>query len=126
MSGKDIGKTVPTVPNKHAGGRQSVLPDTAKIYQLRVEQGLTYPEIASMFGVTKQAVYARLHRLMQHLPNREQVEVYKKNKPAILHAAELRVLGYMLDDEKLQKASLNNIPILKFHRGEGSKKARAQ
>ncbi len=36
------------------------------------------------------------------------MEVYKKNKPTILNAAEMKVLGYLLDDEKLQKANLNN------------------
>ncbi len=109
MSGKDIGKTVPTVPtNKHIKGKRWALPDTARLYQLHFEQGLSFAEIGKLYGTTKQAVFDRLHRLLQILPNREQLEVYKKNKPAILNAAEMKVLGYMLDDEKLQKANLNN------------------
>ena len=109
MSGKDLSKTVPTVPtNKHIKGKRWALPDTAKIYQLHFEQGLSFTEIGKLYGTTKQAVYDRLHRLLQILPNREQLEVYKKNKPTILNAAEMKVLGYLLDDEKLEKASLNN------------------
>ncbi len=109
MSGKDLSKTVPTVPtNKHIKGKRWGLPDTAKIFQLHFEQGLSFTEIGRLYSSSKQAVYARLHRLLQHLPNREQVEVYKANKPAILSSVEMKVLGFMLDDEKLQKASLNN------------------
>ncbi len=106
MSGKDLRKTVPT--NKHIKGKRWTLPDTAKIYQLHFEQGLSFTEIGKLYGTTKQAVFDRLHKLLQILPNREQLEVYKKNKPTILNAAEMKVLGYMLDDEKLEKASLNN------------------
>jgi len=55
MSGKDLSKTVPTVPNKHAKGKRWGLPDTAKLYQLRVEQGLSFTEIGRPYGTTKQA-----------------------------------------------------------------------
>ncbi len=109
MSGKDPSTTVPTVPtNKHIKGKRWALPDTARLYQLHFEQGLSFTEIGKLYGTSKQAVFDRVHRLLQHLPNREQVEVYKVNKPTILNAAEMKVLGYMLDDEKLEKASLNN------------------
>ncbi len=109
MSGKDLSKTVPTVPtNKHLKHKHWPLPDSIKLFQLHFEQSLSFAEIGRLYGTTKQAVYDRLHRLMQHLPNKEQVEVYKANKPAILNAAEMKVLGYMLDDGKLEKANLNN------------------
>jgi len=107
MSGKDLSKTVPTVPNKHAKGKRWSLPDTIKLYQLRVERGLSFGEIGQMYGVTKQAVYKKLNRLFEHLPNQENIQAFKDNKPTIMDGVTMTLLAQAVDPERLKKGTVN-------------------
>ena len=107
MSGKDLSKTVPTVPNKHAKGKRWSLPDVIKLYQLRVERGLSFGEIGQMYGVTKQAVYKKLNRLFEHLPNQENIQAFKDNKPTIMDGVTMTLLAQAVDPERLKKGTVN-------------------
>ncbi len=83
--------------------------DPLKIYQLRVEQGLSFKEIAKITGVTKSAIHQRWHRLLSVLPNKQEIQTYIDNKPTVLQGAELAMVGSLLDQSKIKKASLNNV-----------------
>ena len=78
-------------------------------FKLRYKNGLTFQEIADRFGVTKSAVYQRLDKFIQLLPNAENVETYRQNKATMLDGLEYKVYNEMLNPEKLKDASFNNL-----------------
>ncbi len=83
--------------------------DVIKALTLRVKNHLSYTEIANRMGVPRATVHHRLSRLFKLIDDPTLTDAYRANKAPILEAVEMKLAAEMLDDDKLQKASLNNI-----------------
>jgi len=83
--------------------------DLSKALKLRIKNHLTYEEIAAQFGVSRQAVYDKLKTFTKYIENPEAIQAFEDNKAEILSSVEKVMIEQMLDSEKLQKASLNNV-----------------
>jgi transcriptional regulator with XRE-family HTH domain len=73
--------------------------DTEQAIKLRVENGLSYSEIAAIQGVSKQAVHQKLQGL---LPT-DFTPIFKQHKADILARLQERIL-VSIDDAEIQKA----------------------
>lgn len=82
--------------------------DVLKAYRLRVLNHLSYQEIADQLGEPKSSVYKALGQLVSLTHDHEGMEQYEEIRPALLSAAEERLLASLVDEETIEKASLNN------------------
>ena len=97
--------------NKHVNNSKSISSriNIAEALKLRLVNHLSYQEIADRYGVCKSAVYQALKRFLSILVEPNELEAYKQNKVSLLSSAELRLLERLVNDEVVEKASLNNI-----------------
>lgn len=82
--------------------------DVLKAYRLRVLNHLSYQEIADQLGEPKSSVYKALAQLVALTHDHERMEQYEEIRPALLSAAEERLLASLVDEEAIAKATLNN------------------
>jgi len=75
--------------------------DLEKAIDYRLK-GLTYQDIADIFGCAKQSVHERLQKV---IPNVEDVAAYDKHKAKVLSAKELLILNNLTIDS-IKKAPL--------------------
>ena len=100
--------------------------DLKRILKLRLVNKLTYTDIAGMYGCSPQAVQKACGSLSKLLENPIVLEGYKDNKAELLESAQLSMITNMVDEEKLQKASVNNLAyaaqsldnMIRLQRGE--------
>lgn len=83
--------------------------DTMQALKMRFKNKNTYQEIADYFGVSKPAVHEHIQRVIAHIDDPEIVEQYEKNKAEILSSVERQLVAQLLDRDKIEKASLNNV-----------------
>jgi predicted DNA-binding protein YlxM (UPF0122 family) len=83
--------------------------DLKKAIELRYKNQLTMPEIAEIFGVTKQAVHQQLSKVDKLIKGDMHLEAFRQNRINILEGAEFELISDLLDQERRQKASLNNV-----------------
>ena len=83
--------------------------DAAKAFKLRVEKNLSFQNIGDILGVSKQAVWERLQPIIKFIDNPEITTLFKENKATLAEAVQFKYLAALLDDDKLEKASANNI-----------------
>jgi predicted DNA-binding protein YlxM (UPF0122 family) len=83
--------------------------DIGEALRLRLENRLSYGQIAKLMGVTKQAVEARLSKVLRLLQNHEVIDEFENARGNILSSAELELLYHLLDPEKLRKAGLGDV-----------------
>jgi len=83
--------------------------DKALALKLRVVNKLSYEEIGRQFGVSAQAVHQALRKFTGILDELPICSVYEDSKAEMLSAVEMRLLGLLLDPDKLKEASLNNV-----------------
>lgn len=82
--------------------------DLAQIWKLRVVNRLSLAEIARTLGVAKSTVHAALQRIQTLIPDPEVTRAYEEVRPTLLTAVEQRLMASLLDEDTLEKASLNN------------------
>jgi predicted DNA-binding protein YlxM (UPF0122 family) len=82
--------------------------DLAQVYKLRVVNRLSFGEIAKALNVPKSTIHAALHRLKNLIPDPDVVKAYEEVRPTLLTAVEQRLMASLLDEQSLEKASLNN------------------
>lgn len=82
--------------------------DLVAAYKLRVQNRLSYAEIAKALNVPKSTVHAALHRLNDLIPDPNAVAAFEAVEATILTSAKARLLASCLDEDSIQKASLNN------------------
>ena len=82
--------------------------DVLKAYRLRVLNRLSYQEIADQLGEPKSSVYKALAQLVALTHDHERLRQYEEIRPALLSAAEERLMASLVDEEAIEKASLNN------------------
>jgi len=74
-------------------------------------RGMTGVEIGKYFGVSRQAIQQRLDGIWDKLDT-EKLEAYRANRVALLEASELEVLSWLVKNDKLEKASGNNLAYM--------------
>lgn len=82
--------------------------DVLKAYRLRVLNRLSYQEIADQLGEPKSSVYKALAQLVALTHDHERMAQYQEIRPALFSAVEERLMASLVDEDALQKASLNN------------------
>ena len=82
--------------------------DIKRAVQLRLK-GMTYPDIAKIMGVTKQAVHKALLPLANILAKTEQLPAYQANKADIIDNLQAEMARCLVDPEKIKKATLGNV-----------------
>jgi hypothetical protein len=83
--------------------------DIMQVIKLRDVQNLSFGQIASIVGYTTQYVNSAYRKFKELLPGHEILETYESNRAAILSGMELNLLDKLNDEDKLKKASLNNV-----------------
>jgi hypothetical protein len=82
--------------------------DVLKAYRLRVLNHLSYSEIADQLGAPKSSVYKALTEMVALTHDHERIQQFEEIRPALLTAVEERLMASLVDEEAIQKASLNN------------------
>lgn len=83
--------------------------DVDEAFKLRLVNHLSYTQIGKHFGVSKQAVQQRLADHIALLDDPEIAKAYEANKSKVLSGVEGRLLTALLDPQKVEAASLNNV-----------------
>lgn len=83
--------------------------DALRVLKLRLYSHLSYDQIAKQMGCCKATVGNILSRFKDIVENPETVDAYEKTRGKILSAVEWEFIGDLMDKEKRQKASLNNV-----------------
>jgi hypothetical protein len=79
-----------------------------RVLELRAS-GRTLDEIAAATKAPRSTVFDLLQRFEGLTLAPEVLEAYERNRPALLNAAELRLLRALTDEKKIDAASLNNV-----------------
>jgi hypothetical protein len=82
--------------------------DIAQAWKLRVVNKLSFGEIAKQMGCSKSTVHAALQRLNDLVPDPHVVNAYEGVEAHLLTAGKARLLRSLMDEEAIEKASLNN------------------
>ena len=83
--------------------------DFKQAFKLRFLHGVTHEVIAKQFGVTRSAVTQILEPVRQLMEKAELFPIYNKNASTLQEIGEAVLLQEMLSEEKLKKASVNNL-----------------
>jgi hypothetical protein len=104
--------------------------DVGKALKLRLASPfLSYEDIGKMCGgVSKQAVCKALKPFLNIIDNPEAREAYRANKSEVLESVQLKLVSEMVDPEKVEKASINNLAyaagqldnMIRLDRGEST------
>ena len=81
----------------------------SNLLKLRYHNKLSFSEIGKMYGVSKQAIHQAIGKLAKLMDRPELLEAYNDHKVEILTAAQLKAIENLIDDERLKKASVNNL-----------------
>jgi predicted DNA-binding protein YlxM (UPF0122 family) len=83
--------------------------DIGKALALRLNNMLSYEEIAKQLDVSKQAIHQRLKPFLKALEDPQAIQAFERHEPHLISAAKLKLFTQIVDDDTLQKASLNNL-----------------
>jgi hypothetical protein len=85
--------------------------DVAKALELRLTKNMTYAEIGLVFDCSPQAIEQALASFKSFLTCADpaSLKAYQEHKPSLLNAVEQRLLRSLIDEGKIEKASLNNV-----------------
>lgn len=79
-----------------------------KIIELRANN-VPMPAIAAAVGLSTKTVFNRLKQFDILLKGLDRLDDFERNRGSILAAAQYKTLKSMMDDEKIAKASFNNL-----------------
>lgn len=85
--------------------------DTATALKLKLA-GRSYATIGEMYGISGQAVHQRISHIFKNLAGRleqDQVRAYEQHKDDVLTVSMGIIVDSMLNPDKIEKASLNNL-----------------
>jgi hypothetical protein len=104
-------KAVTKSKSKHASGTHPGKGkiDFKKAFKMRFVQGMTYENIAKHFNTTNSAAYQLLKPIDEIMQRSELYPAYHTNANRIQEVGESLLLQEMLSEDKLKKASVNNI-----------------
>ena len=83
--------------------------DVIEAMRLKYKNKLSFDSIGAIYGVTGQAIEQGIKRVWGMVPDIAEMKAFEHNKPLLLTMAEQKILGKIVDDKVLQKASLNNL-----------------
>ena len=83
--------------------------DVPKALVLRLKNHLTYNQIGKQFNCDKAAVHRALAPFVEALKDIEAVKAFEENETSLISAAKMKIFTFMVNNETLKKASLNNL-----------------
>jgi len=84
--------------------------DVHKALKLRLTKGLSYTEIGRLLGgYSRQAVHRALKSFNNLLDDPDGRAAFRSMKSEVLESAQLRLVSEIVDNSKLEKASVNNL-----------------
>lgn len=83
--------------------------DPLEVYKLRLQHRLSFSQIGQLTGTTRGNAHATFRSFLEKLGGAQDVESYENARIQLLASVEEKLLATLLDEEKLQKASLNNV-----------------
>lgn len=83
--------------------------DIKRALSLRVNNNLSYQEIANILNIKRPTLYKALRPFADLVKNPETIDAYVSQRPALLNAVEMELVLNLVDKEKLKKATLGNI-----------------
>ena len=96
----------------HLRTRADAKLDAARALQLHVEKHLSHRQIGALYGVTPSAVTRALRPFRQLIRrDPEVVSAYRQHEAALLDAVRLELVLNMLSEDRLAKASVNNLAL---------------
>lgn len=81
--------------------------DVARALKLRLK-GMTYEEIGTLIGVSRQAVQQSLAKFQYAVEQPESVRAFRENEAELLDSVASKIVAHMSRDDVIAKASLNN------------------
>ena len=96
-------------------GKRNTVIDVGRALTLRIDKNLSYQEIATQlsketgYKLSKEGVYKRLRPFTKLIEDPTAIKAYETNKESLLSAVEHQMLVEMVNPDKLEKASTNNI-----------------
>lgn len=94
---------------KQPSQQREVKVDIGKALKMRLNNHLSYQEIADKFGCDKSYIYRALKEFEDILKDPESAQAYHENKAGLLTAIELRLAKQLINEDVLKGASLNNV-----------------
>ena len=83
--------------------------DIEQALDLKYNKNMTDKEVGEVFGVSQQVMNSRLLKFKKLLLNHDEIKAFESNKVKILTSTEIRLMQDIVDKEKRDKASINNI-----------------
>ena len=102
--------------------------DIPQALKLRVLKNLSYADIARHLNSKKSTVYNALRRFEAMLGDPAHLQAYRQNKASVLEGIQLEIVTKLVDPEKVEKASVNNLAyaagtldnMIRLERGEST------
>ena len=83
--------------------------DPLEVYKLRLQHRLTFRQIGQLLHAPVSTVHYTFQAFLKNLGTAADVESYENAKQQLLSHTEERLMATLLDEDKLEKASLNNV-----------------
>lgn len=83
--------------------------DIGKALKMRLNNHLSYQEIADKFGCDKSYIYRALKEFEDLIKDPEALQAYHENKAGLLTGIEMTLAKQMVNEDLLKAASLNNV-----------------
>jgi hypothetical protein len=83
--------------------------DPLEVYKLRNQHHLSWNQIADLTATPSSTVRYHYDKVVQSFGDRTDVDVYSNARAQLLNLAEERLVHTLLQPDKLEKASLNNV-----------------
>lgn len=102
--------TVPDIMSKQPQiAKKSYKFDLAEAIKLRIQNKLSFGELAKYYGVPKQTIHSRFKVFLRIVDDPELNDAYSESRAQILNGTERVLVSYLTDSQKLKDASLNNV-----------------
>lgn len=110
-------ESAPVAPVKNKGGRPKGSKEGRLAREKRIDRTVLelrakkvpVPAIAASVGLSTRAVELRISKLRNYLQSVDKLEAWEANKANLLSAAQHELLKSMMREDKLDKASVNNL-----------------
>jgi len=83
--------------------------DISRALMLRLNNKLSYQQIANILDAPKSTVHASLKPFIALIENPKAAEAYGDNRAPLLNSIEMGILCKLMDEDKVKKATLGNM-----------------
>ena len=102
----ETNKNIPKIDKRTKNGKKL---DIAQVIKLKDINRLSFQDIANKTGYSKPYVHTAYTEFKKLLPSIPELETFKNNRANLLSGIEYKMLQNIADDDKISKASLNNV-----------------